>query len=181
MPVAPNSVSQILVLFTLVVVLLDVIEVGTVVLLLLLLVVEPTVLLLVEPTVLLDDELVGSGAVGLCESPHVTTTSPANMASSANAMKENLGDRGVRADSARSAAILCESPSNSRNRDSNPPMIRGSRRPPAQRASCSTVGTHATIRALRLLATPSVRWSSPRLYSLTSSDGLRRRTASATS
>ena len=91
---APNSSSQILVLFTLVVLLLDVVEVDIVVLLLL---VEPTVLLLVEPTVLLDDELVGSGAVGLCESPHVTTTSPANMASSANAVREKIsGDRSVR-------------------------------------------------------------------------------------
>ena len=99
----PNSSSQILALFTLVVLLLDVVEVGTVVLLL---VVEPTVLLLVEPTVLLDDELVGSGAVGLCESPHATTTSPAkHMASRTNAREGRHRGRCVRDESVCLAAI----------------------------------------------------------------------------
>lgn len=85
-------------LFTLVVLLLDVVEVCAVVLPL---VVETIVLLL-------DEELVGSGAVGLCESQLVTTTSPATHMTSASAVRENLGDRGVRTDSDTClAAIVC--------------------------------------------------------------------------
>lgn len=102
-------------MFTLVV-LLDVVEVGTVVLLL---VVEPAVLLL-------DEELTGSGAVGLCESQLATTTSPAkHMASSANAVKDDIGDCGVRDDSACLVAIAMTLPANSRNSDSHPPAFRG--------------------------------------------------------
>ena len=70
---------------------LDVVEVGTVVLSL---VVETIVLLL-------DEELVGSGAVGLCESQLATPNSPAtHVTRSARAVREeDIEDRGVRTDS----------------------------------------------------------------------------------